>query len=109
MVEFLIEIVPFVVGAGLGLAAIVTVGRRLSPWPLITVGSIAVGGFQAMIAGEISGDWLESLGAVIADSAAAAAGWIGIQLLMRRGDRERAANGEAAPAERAIHDERSIR
>jgi len=84
MPEVLIETIPFVIGAALGLLTFDS--RR--PWPNLIwlgLGSITVGALQAAFAGELAGDLNTGATAVILDSAAAAIAWAIVHVGLRQG------------------------
>jgi hypothetical protein len=77
MQESLVEAVPVVVGAVVGLMFF---WRGLSPfthWGITILGSVGLGIIQAWLAQEITADLLSSAVAISIDSASSAAGWLG--------------------------------
>jgi hypothetical protein len=84
MPDILVETIPFVVGAMLG---VLTSGVSRS-WPnlvLLGAGSTIIGTLQSALAGELAGNLLSGAMAVILDSAAVATTWVGVYVALRQG------------------------
>ena len=84
MPEVLIETIPFVIGAALGL--LMFDSRR--PWPNLIwlgFGSIIVGALQAAFAGELVSGFVAGALAVLLDSAAVAVAWAIVHVGLRQG------------------------
>jgi hypothetical protein len=70
MPEFLIETIPFIVGAALGWITFDATSPPLSkPWRIILL-SLIFGTLQSWLAGELASEWSLSTMAVLFDSAA---------------------------------------
>ena len=84
MPEALVETIPFVIGAVLGLLTFDS--RR--PWPNLIwlgLGSVIVGALQAAFAGELVGSFVAGALAVLLDSAAVAVAWAIVHVGLRQG------------------------
>ncbi len=83
MPEVLVETIPFVIGAVLGLLMF----DSCRPWPNLIglgLGSILVGVLQAAFAGELAGDLITGATAVVFDSAAVAVAWVIVHVSLRQ-------------------------
>lgn len=83
MPEVLVETIPFVIGAILGWLTLDDRGLRPNAGR-IALGSLAAGTACAALAGELGRDLATSMLALLVDSAAVAAGWIGARLALRQ-------------------------
>jgi hypothetical protein len=82
MPEFLIEAIPFMVGAALGLMTFDATSPPLSKsWRMILL-SLIFGALQSWLAGELASEWLLSTMAVLFDSAAVWVSWTAVQLYL---------------------------
>lgn len=84
MPEVLVETIPFILGAVLGFLSLSDRGLRADA-VRIASGSVAGGALCSGLAGELGHDFLGSAAAVLADSAAVAVAWVGVQVAVRQG------------------------
>jgi hypothetical protein len=83
MPEALVETVPFVIGAILGWLTFDDRVLRANA-ARMAGGSVIAGAVCAAVAGELGHDLASSALALVADSAAVAAGWMGARLALRQ-------------------------
>jgi hypothetical protein len=82
MPEIMVEAIPFVLGAAIGLLTF----DRAKPWPELTWlagGSLLIGSLQSFFAGELGGSLLGGAAAIVLDSMAVAIAWAGAHFAVR--------------------------